>query len=782
MGSDVVSVIRWWGALFLIGAAAYPLTRRLFSDREVWPDGGYFFSKAAGMAAVTFLVYVFGTLHLFPFTLMTVLFAVASVFLFGNLLSLGTRSGKRESHELFRAAGRIFGEEVFFLSALLFWTWIKAHEPSIHGLEKFMDFGFTKSILDSRYFPPRDMWYAGFPMNYYYFGHMGMATLTRLSGLPLTVTFNLMLASLFALTMTMSFAIGSMLQRLRSRQDAAPRRGILTFIGGVLTGFLVTLAGNMQTIYAFTRGYSGDQVKPFWQLLWPLGQFFQKLPEGLSRYWYADATRFIPYTIHEFPSYSFVVSDVHGHVLSLPFVLLAIALILTMTLGRGSREEEKQRARYRSFRDIANHLPAFVSSRMRFIFYGFLAAVLLMTNALDGPIYVGLLCIVMLAEYIVVYRSKRQSPASLLGAFLLMGGAAAASSMPFLFHFSSFVHGLAVNCPPAALANTHIGPLLFEGVEKCQHSPLWMLMLLWGFFVFCGVSLMIAAAPRSSDRPRHGSVWERIPVWFREIPPVERVLIVFFFFALLLILFPEFFYFKDIYPMHFRSNTMFKLGYQAFILFSIVSGYAIVTIMTGGRRNSPRQAGLGRAGKTVFTVFLIPQLFLVSLYPMFSVRSYFDSLRTYRGIEGMGWMREEYPDDYAAVTWLNTHATCDAARSACAHPPVLVEADGDSYTDFARFSAFTGIPAVIGWPVHEWLWRGSYDAVAPRRQDVTTIYQSPNLAVTRTLLAKYRVTYVIVGTLERRKYLPLEEWKFAALGTPVFHAGLTDVYRISGEY
>ena len=56
----------------------------------------------------------------------------------------------------------------------------------------------------------------------------------------------------------------------------------------------------MQTIYAFTQGYDGDKVQPFWRLAWPIGDFIKRLPDGLNRYWYADATRFIPFTIHEF--------------------------------------------------------------------------------------------------------------------------------------------------------------------------------------------------------------------------------------------------------------------------------------------------------------------------------------------------------------------------------------------------------------------------------------------------------------------------------------------------
>lgn len=671
MGEELWLVVRWWGTLFLVGAVAFPLTKRLFSS---WHDQGYFFAKAVGMAVLTWLVYVFGTLRILPFTWLTILISLALIFSVGLVIS---RIDERKSFFL------ITCEELFFFGALLLWSWVKGHEASIHGLEKFMDFGFMKSILESQYFPPADMWYAPLPINYYYFGHMVVAVLTKISGIDLSYSFNLMLATIFALTVTMSFSIG---YQLRKR-----------IFAGLLTAFLVTLAGNMQTLYSFTRGYTGENVQPFWKLLWPIGEFWRRLPEGLNTYWYANATRFIPFTIHEFPSYSFVVSDVHGHVLSLPFTLLAIALLITMfSHGR---------------------------SLLRFVFYGFLVGVLLMTNALDGPIYFALLGVV---AFVGNWKKKWMV---LLTIFVVAG----LVSLPFLSHFKSFVNGLAVNCPPSFLANSKVGPIIFEGVEKCQHSPLWMMILLWGFFLYCGIWLLLK----------------------KKFTQHEKLLVVFFGFSVLLIIFPEFFYFKDIYPAHFRSNTMFKLGYQAFILFSIVSGYFILHALI--------------TKKKLFLILLVPQLLLVSIYPIFSVRSYFNSLREYKTLDGLEWLRVQYPDDYSAIMWLNVQPARET----------IIEADGDSYTDYARFSAFTGMPTVIGWPVHEWLWRGSYDVVAPRREEVRLIYESDDLALTKGLLLKYNVRYIVVGSLERQKYANIAQWKLQALGRLVFNSGSTELYEFA---
>src|SRR3989338_7262983 len=303
MGNDIWIVLQWWGTLFLVGAVAFPLTKRLFNN---WLDQGYLFSKAVGMAVITWIVYVLGTLHVMPFSVWSIVVAMVVLFIGGLVFqSQSVKHVRSENvqfdpdligiHSIFNFKLSkfwvvIFLEELFFLGALFLWSWVKGHEPSIHGLEKFMDYGFMKSILNSSYFPPADMWYAGLPINYYYFGHMVVAVLTKLSGLDLAYTFNLMLASIFAFTFTMSFSIGVQLSAISYQRSAK----LKALFSGLLTAFLVTLAGNMQTLYAFTKGYTGDAVKPFWTLLWPVFEFWQKLPEGLNRYWYANATRFIP--------------------------------------------------------------------------------------------------------------------------------------------------------------------------------------------------------------------------------------------------------------------------------------------------------------------------------------------------------------------------------------------------------------------------------------------------------------------------------------------------------
>ena len=61
------------------------------------------------------------------------------------------------------------------------------------------------------------------------------------------------------------------------------------------------------------------------------------LPKGDYTYWFPNSTRYIGYypaendkTIHEFPSYSFVLGDLHAHVVNLMFVVALISLVYAM--------------------------------------------------------------------------------------------------------------------------------------------------------------------------------------------------------------------------------------------------------------------------------------------------------------------------------------------------------------------------------------------------------------------------------------------------------------------
>ena len=678
MVDDFYLIISWWFLLFGLGIAFLPLTRWFFKG---FFDLGYGFSKIIAILLISYFVWLMGSLRIFPFSVAT---SWLIVFLLALVNFWLARKNRTEFLKQIKTHWKIllFEETIFFI-ALTLWSFVRGFQPNIQGLEKFMDYGFINSILRSQYFPPADMWLAGKTINYYYFGHLVTAVLTKLSGLDSAITYNLMIATIFALAFTAAFSLGG---NLVFYWKLAIRNWKFPIIAGMLTASLLTLGGNLH---------------PLWYLI-KHGNY--------GTYWYPDATRFIVQlfgaadnTIHEFPIYSFVVADLHGHLLDLPFVLLFISLLFSLIIRNWKLK-------------IRNLI---LPSLMLAVFY--------MTNAWDFPIYFIVLgATIFYFNYLkwgLRTKTFTKTLLSVVGCLLL----AILFSLPFHLNFKSIATG--------------VGLVDF-------HSPPWMFLVLWGLPLVSTVSFLVFSLIHK-------------PVTSHRLLVTDVFILILIIISWVLIIIPEFLYVKDIYIHSYqRANTMFKLTYQSFVMFSLVSGYVIVRILT-----SLRQKFL----KLVCCLLFVVCCIFIFIYPYFAVRSYY-GLKIYQGLYGLGYLKNLYPEDFKAILWLKENIT---------DQPIIIEAVGESYTDFARVSANTGLPTILGWRVHEWLWRGSFDEPALRTEEVRKIYESKNLEETQTLLGKYKVNYIFVGTLERRSYRQINEEKFSEIGKLIFHEGQTKIYQLN---
>ncbi len=766
------NALLWYGYLFVIGIIFFPLTRKLFSR---FFDEGYAFSKTIGLLFLTYASFVLGIVKVIPFTqqylyILIIFFGFINFFILIRELQANNTfkepvKSKNRKVKAVKSPSRLFNtensrkifiwiiEEVLFLAGLIFLAYVRGQEPSVRGLEKFMDFGFMNSILRSNYFPPLDMWYsgdptkpAGYPINYYYFGHLSGAYLIKLTGMNPFVGYNLVLATILAQGASLAFSLtANVISKAQESFLQSKWNYMKLIFFGIIGSYLVNFAGNLHTIYLFTSGYPNDNPIPFWKILSAYNP---------AKYWYPNATRFIPFTIHEFPSYSYVVADLHGHVFDIPFVLLSLAVLCSLfftytentalvSIKNSKNESKKSKTKETKHIEFLNFFrKSLFDTRtlLTVLFLGFLAAVHYMTNAFDGPIYILLALVIFFLLFGVTMRFFWYSVIFVLS-FIIF-------SYPFSYHFAPFVSGIGVNCAPDFLINLAkakqtiggsvqaIGPFIIEK-GKCQSSPIWMLFVLWGFFWISFILLAITTRIRKS------------------ITPIDRLFFVIFGFGTFLIIIPEFFYIKDIYPDHFRANTMFKLGYQAFIMMSVGSAYSLYAI-----------SSLSGFWKYILKLFFLFFFFFVVIYPFYAFPSYYSSLvptanSPYKApeLDGSKWLISTFPEDKELIEYINTNIKGQ---------PVILEAQGDSYTDYERISAYTGLPTVAGWWVHEWLWRGSADVVGKRIPDILSIYEGNDPAQTLELLKKYNVKYVIIANQERTKYTNLNEEKFQSIAKKIF--------------
>jgi len=202
---------------------------------------------------------------------------------------------------------------------------------------------------------------------------------------------------------------------------------------------------------------------------------------------------------------------------------------------------------------------------------------------------------------------------------------------------------------------------------------------------------------------------------------------------------------------------MFKLVYQSFILYALSSSYILFRFWDVIKHKLFKF--------TLYSCYFFLLAFVLS-YPYFAINSYYQDLKIYKGLYGLNFLKENYPDDYLGIIWLNNNIKKQS---------VILEAAGDSYTNFNRVSVFSGLATVEGWLVHEWLWRGGFEEPGKRASEVETIFTSKDQFLTISLLKKYKVEYIFIGTNEHEKY-QINESKFKEMGKVVFQSGSTKIY------
>jgi uncharacterized membrane protein len=668
MGGDLKFVFLWWITFFAIGIIFSPLAWVVFRK---FSDSGWGLSKVLGLALITLVFFVFSSLKILPITTLSIFFVIGCFSILN--LSIYAKNKKEIASSISSKKIPILISEVLFLLGLFGWAYVRGHNPDIRGLEKFMDFGFINSILRSDFLPPPDMWYAGSPINYYWFGHLYTALIIKLTSVPAAISYNLMLGTILGFGLSGAFSIVSSLFEKFGKKAA---------VAGILSAFLLTIGGNFHTPYYV-------------------------LKEGYEKYWYPDATRFIGYnpdttdkTIHEFPSYSFIVSDLHAHLLDFPFVLLFLATLLSQI-----KFANKKRL---------------LTPQLALM--GILLGIMFSTSTWDFGIYLIVSGFALLLSNLSSEGLTLKTIWSAVRPTVIIALIGLVAALPFILNFDSIAQGINI---------------------VNAKTPIWQLLILWGFPLFISLIFIFYLTKSKEISPSGGFVLSLLTA------------------AWIFIALPEIFYVKDIYSgSHQRANTMFKLTYQAFIMFYLSSGFIIVKTLTS-IKNLPLK----------FLVSVVYSGIVASLlvYPYFGVKSYYGDLKKYRGLSGVTWLASSFPGEYAAVKWLNENVKGQ---------PVILEAPGDSYTDYDVISSYTGLPTVSGWFVHEWLWRGSAEIPEERVGSIMTIYTSDDLEKTRKALEKFNVEYVIVGHFERERFVDLKGEKFAQLGELVFASGSTEIYQI----
>ena len=224
-----------------------------------------------------------------------------------------------------------------------------------------------------------------------------------------------------------------------------------------------------------------------------------------------------------------------------------------------------------------------------------------------------------------------------------------------------------------------------------------------------------------------------------------------------------------------RMNTVFKFYLQAWILLAILAGPCAVKLGLALFQARPSSAygqvaapAVGDADdlitrgmvagvwRYVWAALLAVLVLGCAVYPILATRTKvglrFEALPP--TLDGMAFMSvAEYrdrdrdldlPSDWAAIRWMleNVQGT-----------PVILEGTAPLYHWGARYSIYTGLPAVIGWDWHQKQQRWGYqERVDLRQRDANRAFESQDPAAFWSVVDRYDVQFIVVGGLERAYY------------------------------
>lgn len=776
----MVDAVLWFLTIQLLGVAALPWVFQLF---RFLPDRGLTLAKPAAVLVISYLVWAFGLARLLPNTTLTIWIIALCIFVASMWLA-GRRWEELRDFLRQRWAVLAVGELVFLL-LFVAWALVVSGSPGITHTEKPMDFMLLNAAHQARFFPAEDAWLSGHSISYYYFGHIIVATIAKMSGVVTSVGYNLGIATLPALAGVVAVGLLYNLVRLA-------RGGTRWALGlGASAPVVILLAGNLAGALEFVRirGWGGPG---FWDWVGIEGLAGQAAQEGVfpgEFWWWFRGTRIIntsspdgatlDYTITEFPAFSFLLGDLHAHVLAIPFLLLAIAAALNVCCS-GDRLELawlRRNAAQAAAVALVGGALAFINFWDFATFMALFAAVLALKGCRDYPdsllhavngaasvfLPVFLLAVVLFGpvyfsfsgqtDGVLPLRDVSTNPFHLfivLGMFILpclalLGMMLARIRRPNAGDASLAVAALLIAAIPFGIwvATAFLFTIVADGAAVALDDLGRRMTLALPGAIVVGLAVYAATALARRSGPEY------------PVPSINGKGIATSFVLLLmalglfLVMVADLFHIVDAFSGPWRRmNTVFKVYYQAWLLLGIAATFAVYALWSGrapaGRiaRWRYRAAQAGKWGGGAALALLLVASFYYTLGATLERGGAYGSPYEGRTLDGLAYLEAEDPAEYAAIAWLRDEAP----------PGRIVEAVGDDYSRFSNVSASTGLPAVLGWVGHELQWRGSSEPFAGRAEDVSAIYSSPDPVEVRRLLEKYGVRYVYLGQRERGKY------------------------------
>ena len=813
----MLDALRWLITVELIGLAAFPLAFYLLPRLA---DRGFTLSKPLGILLVSYLFWLLGLAHI-P-TVQPI--AIALVLLMAALSAYIAYRNFDDLRDFIKREWRtIVIAEAIFLVFFIGWTLFRSYDPFINHTEQPMDLALLSASINSQVGHPEDPWLRGEPVSYYYFGYWMMGALSQISAVQSHISYNLALALIPAMSAMGIFGIVFNMVRMdKARSGVAGTDSMstvrasvsaaladsthrkLAIIAGIAAALFLVIVSNLEGVLEFMRlNGMGSQGFYDWIRINDLPGPIVTPPLSWTPpdfWWWFHASRvintfdgvhFIDNTIQEFPFFSFLLGDMHPHVMSIPFIALFIGIALNIY-----RLPSDFWRNYRSVYPYAIVLTAaLVLGGLGF------------NNLWDMPTFAALLIGILALK---AYREGSDIPQSIALALFPVGLAILALAVlmysPYLLDINAGVNGIGVVITHTRAIHMFIvWGLFLTAVTPFLLATFWQTTVQRDWAAQTLTAGALAFAPwllwTLAYLPSDGSVEEVISRFIGILPLTALVAIgvynalylarreneggrlfatILAVLGLGLIIGSEFLFIRDFFNN--RGNTVFKLYYQAWILLAAASAFAVYYWLSTIQSRTGWRATFSYVWAAAFVLLLIGSLY----YPLAAAKTKPDTPYAGPTLDGLSFVQQNRPAEYDAIAWLKQNAPPDAA---------IVEAVGE-WSDWGLVSRSTGLPTIVNWLGHQKQWRGGwekFDANKPdvsralrdkyfddRTAEVERIYTTLDPAEAQVILYKYDIDYVYIGQRERDKYGIEGIPKFDAIADPVFADpnGEAIIYRV----
>jgi YYY domain-containing protein len=842
-----------------MGVVSFPIAFRFLPKLT---SKGYALAKPLGLLITGYLFWLLTSLGVLKNDLGGVIL-VLLMLLAAAAVTLNRSYGRKLLDWVKDNGKTILVMELLFLGLFVFWAFVRAANPDVSYTEKPMELAFINSILKSPGFPPIDPWLSGYSISYYYFGYIIVSILIRLTGVASSIGFNLSSALWFAMSGLAAYGLVFDLVNAWKRRYAKKANLVdgtpvpkVSHAPGFMGPLFIVLFGNLEGVLEFLHAggvfwkttANGIATSKFWTWL-SISELdvapnppWNWIPARTTGWLWWRGSRVLQdlnltngrvEIIDEFPFFSYLLSDLHPHVLAMPFAFLAMGLCLNLFLSASEFPSKWESMTY-WFKKWEFWLTALILGSLAFI------------NTWDFPIYIGLTCLVVtyLRNQLAGWGWRRFGEFIQSGLFL--GVVGVVLYLPFYIGFKSQAGGLLPSLEymtrgihfwvmfglfliPIILwlvyhwRQKELSGRILDGLKLTGilFGSLFLLSCLYGILLFNlsqigttmanssnafivnlgykaqlgeqafagvhgGADVAIALQQTILRRLTAPGTWltlggmlvftwallsgkfrKRVEpegvnaetsAFLRPEPDVRVFVLLLVIIGIALTTFPEFFYLRDQFGS--RMNTIFKFYFQAWLFWGIAGAFACFELA----------AKLRRWKQVVFSIVLVG-IFIGGLaYPTVMLwnktNAFSPAIWT---LDGNEFLSRYTPDDYAAMDWLTQ-----------APVGVVAEAVGGSYTDYARVSARTGLPTVLGWPGHESQWRGGGEEMGSRLSDIQRLYSTDSWSEALGVIQQYGIRYIFVGSLETATYHPNLE-KFRTMLKPVYTNSTVTIYEVPSE-